>query len=159
MDTWLLHVTPMAMTRVTTVIRVCPDCDSYFKIGPNHKKRGSNCWVHQALFTLKMTTIFETLVFKIAPYYKRANSDHYDIASKRNSKHTHKPQKTQWWTPSHVHVVETALFAKCKPNVGPILGTLHEIYYYYFQSIRTLFKFGNSNSRKLIDWLRLTCTS
>jgi hypothetical protein len=58
----------MALTRVTIATRVCADCDSYLKIGPNHKKRGSNYWVHQALFALRMTTILETSIFEALPY-------------------------------------------------------------------------------------------
>ena len=55
-------VRPMAVTRV------CVDCDSYLKIGPHRKKKGSNCQARQALFALRMTTIFETWVFETPPY-------------------------------------------------------------------------------------------
>jgi hypothetical protein len=41
------------------------DCDNYLNFGPNHKKGGLN---YQALFALRMTTIFETLVFETPPY-------------------------------------------------------------------------------------------
>ena len=48
----------MAVTQVTTVIRVCANCDSYLKIGPNQKKMGLDCRARQALFVLKTTTIY-----------------------------------------------------------------------------------------------------
>ena len=57
------HVIHVVVTQVTTVTRVCVDYDSYLKIGPNEKKRGSDCHAHRALFALGTTTIFETLVF------------------------------------------------------------------------------------------------
>ena len=44
--------------RLMAVTRVYVDCDSYLKIGSNHKRKGSNCWAHQALFALRMTTIW-----------------------------------------------------------------------------------------------------
>ena len=120
-------------------------------------KAGSDCWARQALLALKTTTIFETLVLETPPHWKTENFDHCDIANKHKSKHTHKkPQKTQWWTLSHVHDVEIALFAKCKLNVGPILGTLQKSYYYYYyysNSIHVLFKFGNLPSGKLMNTL------
>ena len=54
----------MVVTRITTVTWVYVDYDSYLKIGPNQKKRGSDCRAHQALFALRTTTIFETLVLR-----------------------------------------------------------------------------------------------
>jgi hypothetical protein len=141
-----VYVRPMAITRV------CADYNRYLKIGPNHKKRVLDCRARQALFAT--TTIicqnnnnFRGFSFWDPPYLKRANFECYNIASKHENKHTHKPQKTQWWTPSHVHVVEPALFAKCKPNVGPILGTIHIIEYYYFNKHLHTFKFSNPGYR------------
>ena len=78
--------------------------NTYIKISPNKKKKNSNCWALQVLFTLSSATIFETTVFDTPLFWKRANFDYCNIASKHESKHTHKSQKMQWWTPSHVHV-------------------------------------------------------
>ena len=71
------------------VTRVCEDYDSYLKIGPSHKKRGLDCWARQALFALITSTISKTSDFETPPYYKRANFEHCNIASKHKSKHTH----------------------------------------------------------------------
>ena len=49
-----VHMRPMAVNRVTILTRVCADYDSYLKIGPNQKKRGSNCRARQVLFVFKM---------------------------------------------------------------------------------------------------------
>jgi hypothetical protein len=78
-----LYLRPLAVTRM------CADYDSYLKIGPNQKKRGSKCWARQALFALKATTIFETSIFETPPCWKRTNFDDCNIASKHKSKHTH----------------------------------------------------------------------
>jgi hypothetical protein len=64
----VVDVRRMAVTQVTTVTKVHVDCDSYLKIGPNHKKGGSNYQARQVLFALGMTTIFETLVLETPPY-------------------------------------------------------------------------------------------
>jgi hypothetical protein len=53
-----LHEPVKHQLRPMAVTQACAGCDSYLKIGPNRKKRGSNCRARQALFTLKMTTIF-----------------------------------------------------------------------------------------------------
>jgi hypothetical protein len=58
----------MAVTRATTVTQVCVDYINYLKIGPNRKKRGSDCRARQALFALRTTPIFEASVFETPPY-------------------------------------------------------------------------------------------
>jgi hypothetical protein len=45
---------------------VYTDYDSYLKIGPNQKKMGLDFQACQALFALRTTTIFKTLVFETA---------------------------------------------------------------------------------------------
>ena len=56
---------PTEVTRVTTVTWVCMEYNSYFKIGPNHKKRGLDCQARQVLFALRTITIFETSVLRL----------------------------------------------------------------------------------------------
>ena len=58
----LVYMRPMAVSWV------CADSDSHLKIGPNHKKRGSDCRARQAPFALITTTIYETLVLETPPY-------------------------------------------------------------------------------------------
>ena len=97
----------MAVTRVTTVTWVCTDYDSDLKIGPNEKKMGLDCWARQALFDLRMTTIYETLDFETPPYWNKANFGDCNIASKHKTKHTRtQTPKDAMMNPVHVHVIE-----------------------------------------------------
>ena len=50
---------------------------------------------------------------------------------------------------SHVHVVESALFAKCKPNVSPILDTLQEFITIISNRVHTRFQFDNPRLQKI----------
>ena len=143
----------MGVTRVTTLTEVCVDYVSYIKIGPNEKKRSSYCWARQVIFALitttTTTTTFEALVFEIPPYWKRVTTVTLPTNMRANTHTNPKRRNNEPYSTSmfHIPVVEIALFAKCKPNVGPILGTLQEIYHYYLNNVHTLFKFGNRGYR------------